>query len=339
MIQSIFFRPFSDSDVQLETERPGNIRSGPGRGFTLIELLVVIAIIAILIALLLPAVQQAREAARRSDCKNRMKQLGLALHNYHDTFSVLPPGNASRNAGATVACQSGTVGQNVDGRAPWTVAILPYLDETPRYNTFDFTGSFNGMVPDNVATQSTNASRQSVPCPKFQCPSDPNSGPSIPNSNYHGVQGGGDGTAASGACTSAGQTTAFVYANGVLYHNSSTKFRDITDGTTNVFLIGESRYQPCLPSSPTFTPTWATTVRVATGNTIPTNLAAAHNPINGTANPGTSTMTSYFGSNHVGGTHFVLADGSVRFVSQNMDLASYRALGRRDDGLPVGGVP
>ena len=107
------------------------------RGFTLIELLVVIAIIAILVALLLPAVQQAREAARRSECKNKLKQIGLAMHNYHDVHAVLPPGFVSTNANvaSSTSCEAG-------GRyAPWSVLILPGMDATNLYETFSFEGS------------------------------------------------------------------------------------------------------------------------------------------------------------------------------------------------------
>jgi len=114
-------------------------RSRPIRchGFTLIELLVVIAIIAVLIALLLPAVQQAREAARRSQCKNNLKQMGLALHNYHDTVSVFPPG----------AFYHGSNGAERYGTGfSFHVMLLPYLDQTPRYNAFDFNVTVHAPV-------------------------------------------------------------------------------------------------------------------------------------------------------------------------------------------------
>ena len=102
------------------------------RGFTLIELLVVIAIIAILVALLLPAVQQAREAARRSSCKNQLKQLGLALQNYHDTHTVFPIGAGLAGTSATGSAR----------RAPWTVLILPFLEENAVYDEFNFSETF-----------------------------------------------------------------------------------------------------------------------------------------------------------------------------------------------------
>src|SRR5688572_18495143 len=127
-------------------------------GFTLIELLVVIAIIAILIALLLPAVQQAREAARRTQCKNNLKQMGLALHNYHDAFNMFPPGHvydgfadtnvrSPTNGGGNDCVAAGALASNATYvRAPWTVQILPYIDQAPLYNQFQMHMPFFGRV-------------------------------------------------------------------------------------------------------------------------------------------------------------------------------------------------
>jgi prepilin-type N-terminal cleavage/methylation domain-containing protein len=131
-------------------------------GFTLIELLVVIAIIAVLIALLLPAVQQAREAARRSQCKNNLKQLGLAMHNYHDTFGAFPPGWIAATRG---------VGPDVNGGLNgfgWGAMILPMMEQAPVYNQFRFELSIN----DTTGTPS-NRSLIATSLPTFRCPSDP----------------------------------------------------------------------------------------------------------------------------------------------------------------------
>jgi prepilin-type N-terminal cleavage/methylation domain-containing protein len=137
-------------------------------GFTLIELLVVIAIIAILIALLLPAVQQAREAARRSQCKNNLKQLGLALHNYHDVYNAFPQGHAQIQARIPVA--------SYEGRGLW-VAILPYIEQTALYNLYNFDAHGLAQVPAVLNSK----------IPAFICPSDR----AWTASNYGGVNYGG----------------------------------------------------------------------------------------------------------------------------------------------------
>ena len=132
------------------------------RGFTLIELLVVIAIIAVLIALLLPAVQQAREAARRTQCRNNLKQLGVALHNYHDTHRVFP-----------LACIRGLQGSsaNIEGFGTWLVYLFPYIDQTPLYNTFNFpyVGGTYGLGSYGTVNMAT----VNIPIQALMCPSDP----------------------------------------------------------------------------------------------------------------------------------------------------------------------
>ena len=122
------------------------------RGFTLVELLVVIAIIGILIALLLPAVQAAREAARRSQCANNLKQIGLALHNYHDTHKVFPPGNVSPATVSAVGCFSGTSGSSPHPGAPWSVAILPFIEQGAIYDSLDIRGTFPSSYSDATAS-------------------------------------------------------------------------------------------------------------------------------------------------------------------------------------------
>ena len=160
---------------QLAEREPVSRR--PLHGFTLVELLVVIAIIGILIALLLPAVQAAREAARRITCANRMKQIGLAVHLYADAHNTFPAGARSELADTDggFCLFSRPAGQNV----PWSVAILPYFDENPHYETFDLDRGFQGFFYNN----SVNKLSQFVPNNKFQCPSDPNSTAESTNSN------------------------------------------------------------------------------------------------------------------------------------------------------------
>src|SRR5260221_10831944 len=147
------------------------IRSRRNSGFTLIELLVVIAIIAILIALLLPAVQQAREAARRTQCRNNLKQIGLALHNYHDTFTKFPPAMVRRTWGSGVPTQTHSNG------AAWSLRIAPYLDQAPLYNIFNFNAEpawADTSINAQLGAPYTNyAVVAGSTVPPYLCPSDP----------------------------------------------------------------------------------------------------------------------------------------------------------------------
>lgn len=314
--------------------QPRDPKSAQRFGFTLIELLVVIAIIAILIALLLPAVQQAREAARRSTCKNNMKQLGLALHNYHDTHRTFPAGSIAVGSSFSFSGSTWCTSPGADARAPWTVMVLPYMDEGPRYNTFDFEGKFTTSSNVPGATANNNAFKLGLN--KYQCPSDPNSGSGVNNLNYFGVQGGG----ATPACSAASGGRVF-YINGLLHHNSSVRIRDVTDGTTNTFLLAESKYGLNPKSrSDGIHAGWAAGTKLdASANTY--TLVAAQLQINSI--PGhagdhdtISQFSRLFGSFHVGGCHVTLGDGSVRFISENIDINTYYILAQRNDGQVVG---
>ncbi len=287
--------------------------SRPRRGFTLIELLVVIAIIAILIALLLPAVQQAREAARRSDCKNKMKQLGLALHNYHGIHKVLPAGRFHSGIGTY--------------RWGWMPMILPQIDQTAMYNKLNF--NVNGWQGGNYDFFKT-------PMKVFLCPSDPlgevvreEEGFASPTwvlaqSDYAAVI--GDYRNASGV----GQTPG--YGN-VGYGNNrvrgvmgrwgwGAKFKDVTDGQSNTFFLGECIGAMCITQN-WGTQSWGTTAHPinfrndSLAQTLPTQ-----------GNPRWDESIG-FRSYHVGGCHFVMGDGSVRFISENISGVTYRALASR----------
>jgi prepilin-type N-terminal cleavage/methylation domain-containing protein len=203
------------------------------RGFTLIELLVVIAIIAILIALLLPAVQQAREAARRTQCKNNMKQIGLALHNYESSATRLPQGTFLGGGGTT-----GGINNNA-GPIPM---ILPYFEQTAMYNLFDFNVDLNGHVNNQAA-------RQQI-LPVLQCPSQANvnafviTGTQCPGgcgtSNYQPSLGN---NANYNPVSAASQKGPFARGYGA-------KFRDFTDGMSNTALFGEIRLGPATGTAP-----------------------------------------------------------------------------------------
>jgi prepilin-type N-terminal cleavage/methylation domain-containing protein len=294
-------------------------RSRP-RAFTLIELLVVIAIIAVLIALLLPAVQQAREAARRSQCKNNMKQLGLALHNYHDTSSIFPL-NSSYSGGPAVNNRSGFVG------------MLPYLDQANIYNQMNMSAS--GIVAPNLAFTQT-------PLTVLLCPSDPDalktnllgqdagSSTAMAASDYAFCL--GDYTNVS---TTTGATQTPQYGNGVLTSsrgmfsrgNWSARMRDVTDGTSNTIALGESIGNWCGWQIGWGFQSFATTAHV---------INYQNSVLKNSASIGTHDNCIGFRSQHIGGAHFLLADGAVRFVSENISGVTYNALASRAGGETLG---
>lgn len=301
------------------------------RAFTLIELLVVIAIIAILIALLLPAVQQAREAARRSQCKNNLKQLGLALHNYHDTSNTLPPGWI----GAPIAPG------NTNANAPcwgWGSMILPGLDQAPLYNvlqTFS-NGTFSGFNAIMTSFPNNSNTALSTNLVVFRCPSDTgsqdvvygiNPTDTFGRSNYPGVFG--------------NSFAVYPLGNGAFFQNSRMTFSNFSDGLSNSVLIGERRS----PGPLNGLITGGDTIWAGVGDELPNPtlgvalaLGECASPMNttGTTFPPPPNHLSAFGSQHVGGSHFLLGDGSVRYISQNINLPTYSNLASISDGNVVG---
>ncbi|WP_254510054.1 DUF1559 domain-containing protein [Anatilimnocola floriformis] len=289
------------------------------RAFTLVELLVVIAIIGVLVALLLPAVQAAREAARRTQCKNNFKQLALAIHTYHDSILYLPPGYISTNpgvAGSSSWCRTG----GLQG-APWTVLILPYIEQGNQHSQFNFNSTFQDDSNDmNVANRAV-----VQPMKFFACPSDIRL---IKNKNwnsYFGVQGGGAAPDCGNTDCSAANERG-MYVTGLLYAGSKLAFKNATDGTANVFLIGENRYGSTV---------WAASAK-QDGCAFVRNMAGAQDAINVFKTTGVHE-TRGFSSYHPGTCGFVMLDGSVHTVTENIDLNTYRQLAQRDDALPTGG--
>ena len=324
-------------------------------GFTLIELLVVIAIIAILVALLLPAVQQAREAARRSSCKNNLKQLGLALHNYHDTYGIFPQGQFWI-AGAS----------SWHGHSAW-VSLLPFIEQGALFDQWNHNISY-----DN----STNNTLRQNKIVSLKCPSDRDYGAGDgPGNNYAGCAG----------------STPFIWpgsttdTGGVIVQRKSIRMRDILDGTSNAVMVGEllqgdgnqSRDSDSditrLATTPTFANAlFATQSELDTAGTNcdTTGIAvtaegslsqcgrdwASPYPFqtlfNTTAPPNWKHRSCAFGggfglcedrsgispvrSRHKGGAQIALADGAVRFVSENVNLLTWQRLGCRDDGAVLG---
>lgn len=285
--------------------------------FTLIELLVVIAIIAVLIALLLPAVQQAREAARRSQCRNNLKQIGLALHNYHETFQGLPQGWIGVN----------TSGQtDVDGGNGWGWAsrILPQVDQAPLYSSINFS------LPMIDPAHATHRVR---PLSVFRCPSDvgPNvwtildSGGTALSQLATASYVGSFGVSDIDACE--GQPAPFrCTGEGVFYHNSFVKFADVTDGLSSTFLSGEHKTVESLD----WYSTWAGVVPNGEEAFVRILATADHTP-----NHPTSHIDDY-SSHHVGGAHFLMGDGAVRFVSSNISTTTFQSLATVRGGEVVG---
>jgi prepilin-type N-terminal cleavage/methylation domain-containing protein len=316
-----------------------NLRSR--RAFTLVELLVVIAIIGVLVALLLPAIQAAREAARRSQCSNNLKQIGLAMHNYHDTYNSFPAGAWVFNA--TGAGTEDCVATN-GRRAPWSVVILPFMELQSLYELSDLTAQF---VCSNAESPTTGPNREvwrtrvaTYQCPSFPARSNPNN-----HSNYYGVMGGGPDALSYCVTNNPGRR---FWRNGILYQNSSMGMADILDGTANTFLVGEQRYQLLDGGrGDNHWLGWASTNR-SDPNGVTGTLAAAQLPINIFAGHGDTFDTTFgslptgqglhqraFGSYHPGGCHFVMADGTVRFLTENIDLNLYYYLAIRDDGQAI----
>ena len=323
-----------------------NRPSSPRRGFTLIELLVVIAIIAVLIALLLPAVQSAREAARRTQCQNNLSQIALALHNYEMAFETLPPGTV--NVSGPIVNRPAKDAYHIS----WTVQTLPFLELSTVFNHFDFsTGVYD---PRNLAPQQRTIST-------FLCPSQASYGildDSRQPSCYAGVH-------------SSASEPIDVDQDGLLFLNSSVGFDDIPDGSAYTIIVGEkiatknevwgwasgtrdtlrnsgtspnngglALFQPPqrtfdsyfgeVPVEESFDP-------AVEDEEVPTDdeTADSDNDENAESVDDPLLIVGGFSSEHTGGVQFAMADGSVRFLSESMNPQTFQELcGRNDGAMP-----
>ena len=288
------------------------------RGFTLMELLVVIAIIAVLIGLLLPAVQQAREAARRTQCKNNMKQIGLALHNYESTFSVFPAGGIEDN----------NVGSSGIGASGFTL-ILPYIDQGNGYNLYNFNEHYASTYNKKVLNQQIvsylcpamviNRSVPNVPCSETGAPSSYLLSEGTVSYQYPAL----------------GMFGLVLPTSG--YYNRCSRFSDVQDGTSNTLAAGETSYNF---KNYVYS---ATACAAAAGQTRwGTARWGVGYPNIGVGNTASkmnnfaSTSPTGYSSNHIGGIQILLVDGSVRFLGQNVDFTTYTSLATKAGSEVIG---
>lgn len=333
---------------------PGERRHARSAGFTAIELTIAVGVIAVLVALLLPAVQQARENARKCQCRNNLMNIGFALQSYSHTFGRLPPGSVNDTA---------PVLSRVEGyHMSWIAQLLPYLDRPGVYRKLDFRHS---------AYASANAGARATSLGFLNCPSNPRSLqstlPVASNSTSDSAAPPADAEVPPSMSLNdwaADQNVTFlsVYAgcyhdselpidvdqHGVLFLNSGVRWREITDGRACTIAVGE------VTSDLLRNAGWIAGTRATLRNTgLPINqpaITAPGMPVDTAAWTGNweltpsqaeelgmpvvdySRVVGGFGSVHSGGAHFLFADGSVRFLAANIDFDAYRRMGHRSDG-------
>ncbi len=275
------------------------------RGFTLVELLVVVAIIGILIGMLLPAVQQVREAARRTACLNNLAQLGLGLQNYEYAFEHFPPGVIEAKGPILSVPQGQHVG--------FLVQVLPFIEQRGVFDNFDQEAGTYAKV---------NVPARLIVIPSFVCPSvgvTQSVSEDAMMSTYAG-------------CHHGDETPIDVDNNGMLYLNSAVTFGDIYDGSSNTFLMGESADNPSTALG------WASGTRATLRNASSILPLNDKKWINGPIMSGLAAddYVGGFVSPHAGSANFVMASGSVHSLSASLDPIVLETLGNRSDGAMMG---
>jgi prepilin-type N-terminal cleavage/methylation domain-containing protein/prepilin-type processing-associated H-X9-DG protein len=285
--------------------------------FTLIELLVVIAIIAVLIGLLLPAVQKVREAAARMSCQNNLKQIGLALHNFHDVNNRLPPGGSGPDIGGFTAMPGMT------GSLGYTVYILPFIEQDSLFRQMNTTINYD-QLPNLPAASNR--------MPMYQCPSASVTDSALVTGltfHYPGVAGPKGTNPQTGvAYLTTGGTQGGISNQGVLAPNSRVTLLGITDGTSNTLVVGELSWNAANCYRP-WTRGWDSDAMASSKNVV--------TPLNSTPYNGSNNFNDVsFGSQHTGGANFLLADGSCRFVTSSISMAAYLSAASRNGGETLG---
>lgn len=298
------------------------------QGFTLVELLVVIAIIGVLVALLLPAVQAAREAARRASCSNNLKQLGLALQNYHDTMLAFPYGGTDGPKRSTPVMND----------ISWHARILPFIEQTPLYDKINWSQAWNST--NNLAVAH-------VKVKGYFCPSavEERSGSTgeklstestpVYTTHYYGINGPEGTNATTGQVYTMHASSASghgdIMQDGVLCPWEASSMAAVVDGTSNTFLVGEIGFLKALkPINGHSLRSWTRGGGSSntTGGTKNVQFAINSTPYNGSNNFNDIS----FGSQHPAGAQFGLVDGSVKMITANVDMAIYLSMASRSGG-------
>jgi prepilin-type N-terminal cleavage/methylation domain-containing protein/prepilin-type processing-associated H-X9-DG protein len=297
------------------------------RGFTLIELLVVIAVIAVLIGLLLPAVQAAREAARRAQCSNNLKQIGLGMHSYHDSRDTFPPAYITTVVNDAVSPETGP-------GWGWGAMILNELEQRPLYQSTNFS-----LQITDLGSLTTRTATLSV----FLCPSNVGSGPVVASSLTGTVV--NSDLSAGQYVASAGQLEPGEFPdsnNGVFYRNSRNGLRDITDGSSTTLMVGERSRNVADATWVGAVPVWQLCTNpkwVVQECGPPSTMVVSHT---GTASTGLiyvpnskASMVDDYWSLHPGGCNFLFCDGSVRFIKESVNPGIFSYLSTRAGGEVV----